>query len=89
MRREGEREGQKQQRVRDTSTSCVLHAPSRGPGPHPGMCPNWKSNPQPFYSQTSAQSIEPHQLGQFQFHKKVMMMAVQNYEIFNTDEVYT
>ena len=31
---------------------------------NPGMCPDWVLNWQPFGSQASAQSTEPHQLGQ-------------------------
>ena len=31
---------------------------------NPGMCPDWESNWQPFGSQVSAQSTEPHQPGQ-------------------------
>ena len=31
---------------------------------NPGMCPDWESNQQPFSSQASAQSTEPHQPGQ-------------------------
>ena len=30
---------------------------------NPGFCPNWKSNQQPFGSQASTQSTEPHQSG--------------------------
>ena len=30
---------------------------------NPGMCPEWKSNPQPFRLQDDAQSTEPHQSG--------------------------
>ena len=30
---------------------------------NPGMCPDWESNQQPFGSQSSAQSPEPHQPG--------------------------
>ena len=32
-------------------------------GGNPGMCPNWESNLQPFGSQATAQSTEPHQPG--------------------------
>ena len=37
---------------------CLLHAPNRGPSPHPGMCPDWESNRQPFCSQARAQSTK-------------------------------
>ena len=30
---------------------------------NPGMCPDWESNQQPFASQASTQSTEPHQPG--------------------------
>ena len=55
---EGEREGKKHQ--------CVVasHAPHTRDLAHcPGMCPDQELNQQPFGSQTSAQSIEPHQPG--------------------------
>ena len=32
---------------------------------NPGMCPDWESNQQPFGSQASTQSTEPHQPGPF------------------------
>ena len=57
-RREGEREGKKHQ--------CVVasHTPPAGDLTHtPGMCPDWESNQQPFGSQASTQSTEPHQPG--------------------------
>ena len=42
-------------------SSCV---PSTGDlALNPGMCPDWESNQQPFGSQASAQSTEPHQPG--------------------------
>ena len=56
--REGEREGQKDQ--------CVVASPTPPTGDlvhNPGMCPDWESNQQPFGSQASAQSTEPHQPG--------------------------
>ena len=42
---------------------CLLcTAPSTGDLAHnPGMCPDWESNWQPFGSQASTQSTEPHQ----------------------------
>ena len=54
----GEREGEKH--------LCVLvsHAPPTGDlACNPGMCPDWEWNQQPFCSQASAQSTEPHQAG--------------------------
>ena len=62
--REGEREGEKDQCVRETSIGCLLHAPKWGLGPHnPGTCPDQESNRRRFGSQASTQSIEPHQPG--------------------------
>ena len=54
--REGERVGEKHQ--------CVVAShmpPTRDLDHNPGMCPDWESNWQPFGSQASAQSTEPHQ----------------------------
>ena len=45
---------------------CVIAscAPPTGDQAHnPGLCPNWESNWQPFGSQASTQSSEPHQPG--------------------------
>ena len=56
--RERERQGEKHQ--------CVVasHTPStRDLAHNPGMCPDWGLNRQPFGSQASAQSTEPHQPG--------------------------
>ena len=55
---EGEREGEKHQ--------CVVAsgaAPTGDLACNPGMCPDWKSNQQPFDPQTGTQSIDPHQPG--------------------------
>ena len=56
-RREGEREGEKHQCVRDTSISRDLAC-------NPGTCPDWESNWWPFSSQAGTQSTEPHHPGQ-------------------------
>ena len=40
-----------------------LTPPPGDPAHNPGMCPDWESNSQPFGSQASAQSTEPHQPG--------------------------
>ena len=56
----GRGEGEKHQ--------CVVasHAPPTGDlAGNPGMCPDWKSNCQPFGLQASTQSAEPHQPGPF------------------------
>ena len=37
--------------------------PTRDLAHNPGMCPDWESNQQPFSSQASTQSTEPHQPG--------------------------
>ena len=57
--REGEREVERHQ--------CVVTSPAPPTGDltrNTGMCPDWDSNWQPFGSQTSTQSTEPHQPGQ-------------------------
>ena len=47
---------------RETSMcDCLSHAPRGDLALNPGMCPDWESNQQPFSSQASAQSTEPHQ----------------------------
>ena len=56
---EGERKAEKH--------PCVVasHTPPTGDLAHnPGTCPDWESNRQPFGSQASTQSTEPHQPGQ-------------------------
>ena len=60
--REGEREGEKHQRV---VTSCV--SPTRDLVFNPGMCPDWESNQRPFGLQAGTQSTEPHQQGLQQY----------------------
>ena len=56
--KEGEREGEKHQCV------VAFRTPATGDlALNPGVCPDWESNLQPFGSQVSAQSIEPHQPG--------------------------
>ena len=57
-RREGEREGEKHQ--------CVVASHMSSPGDlahNPSMCPDWESDLQPFRSQASTQSTQPHQPG--------------------------
>ena len=63
--REGGREGEKhQQRV------VASHVPpTEDLARNPGMCSDWESNWQPFGSQASTQSTEPHQLGLINFLK--------------------
>ena len=59
--------GRKRERntdVRETHhlvASCM--PPTGDPAGNPGMCPDWESNQQPFGSQASTQSTEPHQPG--------------------------
>ena len=65
--REGEREGEKHQWVRETLIGCLLHDPRWGPGPQPwhvSLPGTEPSNWEPFVSQASAQSTEPHKPGQ-------------------------
>ena len=57
---EGEKEGEKHQCV---AASHML--PTGDLARNPGMCPDWESNQQPFGSQASVQSTEPHQPGLF------------------------
>ena len=54
----GEREGEKHQCV---VASCA--PPTGDLACNPGMCPDWELNQQPFGSQASTQSTEPHQPG--------------------------
>ena len=56
--REGEREGEKHQRV------VASHVPpTRYLAQNPGMCPDWESNQRPFSMQAGAGTTEPHQPG--------------------------
>ena len=57
MGRDGEREGEECRCARDAST------PDGDLACNPGMCPDWESNQQPFSSQASVQSTDPHQPG--------------------------
>ena len=60
--REGERE--RNTDVQEIHGSVAYHIPSTGHLIHnPGMCPDWESNQQPFGSQVSPQSTEPHKPG--------------------------
>ena len=54
---------------RHISVWSLLVHPQVGtwPATHPGMCPDWESNMQPFGSQADTQSIEPHQPGPLLF----------------------
>ena len=54
--REGEREGEKHQRVVASHVS-----PTGDLARNPGMCPDWESNQRPFDSQAGSQSTEPYQ----------------------------
>ena len=42
---------------------CLLRAPTGELAHNPGMGPDWELNQQPFDSQVSTQSTEPHQPG--------------------------
>ena len=54
----GGKVGEKHQHV------FASHAPPTGDLAHsPGLCPDWELNLQPFGSQPSTQSTEPHQPG--------------------------
>ena len=56
---EGERKGEKHQRV-----VASLTPPTGDLIRNPGMCPDWELNQQPFGSQVGTQCTEPHQPGQ-------------------------
>ena len=60
-KRDGEREGEKYQLV------APPVPPTRDLALIPGRYPDWESNPPPFGSQASTQSIEPQQPGLFSF----------------------
>ena len=62
-RGKGGRKRGKHQCVRETPASCLSHAPNWGPGPNPGMCPDWESNLRPFTLQDETQPTELHQSG--------------------------
>ena len=57
--RKGEREGEKQQSVRDTWIGCLTLTPNWRP--NPGTCPDWELNQRPFGLQARTQFTEPHQ----------------------------
>ena len=58
---------------------CVVasHVPLVGDlSCNPGMCPDWESNQQPFGSQASAQTTEPHQPGFFPLKKIITIVSI-------------
>ena len=61
--REGEREGEKHQCVRDTSISCSWMYPTEDLAHYPGICPDWELNQRPFILQAGTQFTKPHQPG--------------------------
>ena len=46
---------------------CLLHTPTGDLAYNPGMCLDWESNQQPFGSQASTQSTDPHQPGLYAY----------------------
>ena len=79
-RKEGEREGEKQQ--------CVVasHVPPTGDLAHnPGMCPVWESNLQPFGQQSGVQSTELHQPGP---NVKIVMQSMGDMQQVRTQIYY-
>ena len=57
-------EGKEKLSERNTHKWVASHMPpSEDVAYNPGMCPEWESNQQPFGSQASTQSTEPHQPG--------------------------
>ena len=64
MGREGEREGEKHWRDRETPIGCLQHTPQPGTKPAtPAGCPDWESNQQPSTLWDDTQPTEPHQSG--------------------------
>ena len=61
--REGEREQEKHQCPRNTSISCLSHAPNGDQAHNAGMGPDWESNWRPFSLQAGTQSTESCQPG--------------------------
>ena len=55
------REGERQRNI--NVWLPLVRPPSRDLAHNPGMCPHWESNQEPFGSQVSTQSSEPHQPG--------------------------
>ena len=56
--------GRKEEEERNINVWLPLTCPSPGNLVcHPGMCPDWELNQQPFALQSGAQSTEPHQPG--------------------------
>ena len=51
----------KREKQQCVGASCA--SPTGDLACNPGMCPDWELNQQPFGSQASAQSSEPHQPG--------------------------
>ena len=55
---------EEKERERNINMWEPLKSPLLGNMAHnPGICPDWESNQQPFGSQASAQSTEPHESG--------------------------
>ena len=59
-KREGEREEEKHQCVRDTLIGFLSHTPTGDLAHNQVMCPDRESNQQPFISQAGTQSTEPY-----------------------------
>ena len=53
--------GREEERERNISVWLPLTPPTGDLANNPGMCPDWELNQQPFGSQASTQSTEPHQ----------------------------
>ena len=62
---EGREKEERKVNVQEIHQSVASHKPPAGDlACNPGMCPDWELNRQPFGSQASTQSTEPHQPGQ-------------------------
>ena len=54
---------EERKRERESMCGCLSTPPTGDVACNPGMCRDWELNQQPFGSQVSAQSTEPHQPG--------------------------
>ena len=66
--------------MRDINVWLPLTRPLLETSHNPSMCLDWESNQQPFGSQASTQSTEPHQPGQIylkllNLHESVLSLA--------------
>ena len=76
---EGEREGEKHQCER-YFIDCSHMTPTGDLACHPGLCPDWELNRQPFGSQAGTQSTEPYEpgLGMHFFKKRTYCWSLNS-----------